>query len=137
MKTSFSGMEVETFVHSSYSNCNCSNMYPFDNVLTLYISNSGKPRLIWVESKHQNIIVSDINGCKCSVMFSVNSSFYITTLAVDKHNIYWTTNESMCSRSIQELNDLPIVQNDSSLYCLKNVTAVYTIDGLTESSRFK
>lgn len=131
-----SDTDVETFVYSSNSNCNCSNLYPFDNVLTSYIANSGKMRLLWVEGKHQNIIVSDINGCKCSVIFSINSTFHLTSLAVDKHNIYWTTNQSMCLIKIKELNDKPTMENNASLYCLNNnITAVYTIDGLFESSK--
>jgi len=90
-------------------------------------------RLLWVEGKYRNIIVSDINGCKCSVIFPVNSTLNLTSLAVDKHNIYWTTNQSMCSIRIKDLNDRPIIENNTSLYCLKHITAVYTIDGLTES----
>lgn len=133
LKSNMSGTDVETFVYSSNNNCNCSDLYPFDNVLTSYISNSGKMRLLWVEGKHRNIIVSDINGCKCSIIFHVNSTFNLTSLAVDKHNIYWTTNQSMCSIRIKDLNDKPIIENNASLNCLNNITAVYTIDGLSES----
>lgn len=136
LKSNMSGTDVETFVYSSNSNCNCSNLYPFDYVLTLYMSNSGKIRLLWIEGESRNIIVSDINGCKCLNIFSVNSTLNITSLAVDKHNIYWTTNKLMCSIKIRELNDAPMIENDASLYCLNNVTAVYTIDGLSESSMF-
>lgn len=130
-----SGTDIESFVYSSNSNCNCSNLYPFDNVLTSYMSNSGKMRLLWVEGKYRNIIVSDINGCKCSVIFPINSTSNLTSLAIDKHNIYWTTNQSMCSIRIKDLNDKPIMENNASLYCLNNITAVYTTDGLTESSK--
>jgi len=98
------------------------------------MSNSGKIRLLWIEGENQNIIVSDVNGCKCLNIFSVNSTLKITSLAVDKHNIYWTTNKSMCSIKIRELNDTPVIENGASLYCLNNVTAVYTIGGLSESS---
>lgn len=131
-----SGTDVENFLDSSNNNCNCSNMHPFDNVLTLYMSTSGKIRLLWVEGRHRKIIVSDVNGCKCSVVFTLNSALDLTSLAVDKHNIYWTTNKSMCSLMIKELNDVPTIQNNASMYCLNNVTAVYTIDGLPESSKF-
>lgn len=134
LKSNMSGTDVETLLYSSSSNCNCSAMYPFDNVLTLYISNSGKMKLLWVEGKHRNIIVSDVNGCKCSIMFSTNSTQGITSLAVDKNNIYWTTNTSMCSIRTKELNDSLMIENDASIYCFDNVTAVYTIDGLSESS---
>lgn len=134
LKSNMSGSNVETFIHTS-NNCNCSNLYPFDNVLTSYVSSSGIMRLLWIESKRQNIIVSDVNGCKCSIIFSINSTLNLTSLAVDKHNIYWTTNKSMCSIKIKEFNDTPIIQNDTSLYCLNNVTAIYTIDGLSESSK--
>lgn len=130
-----SGLDVETFVYSSNSNCNCSNLYPSDNVLTLYVSNSGKMRLLWVEGKRRNIIVSDVYGCKCSVIFSMNSTLHLTSLAVDKHNIYWITNKTMCLLKIKELNDRPVVENYTSLHCLNNITAVYTIDGLSESSK--
>jgi len=99
------------------------------------MSNSGKLRLLWVEGKRRNIIVSDVNVCKCSIIFSVNSLLSVTSLAIDKHNIYWTTNQSMCSSKIKELNDTPMITTNSSLYCLDNVTAVYTIDGLSESSK--
>ncbi|XP_050056431.1 proto-oncogene tyrosine-protein kinase ROS isoform X5 [Aphis gossypii] len=133
LKSNMSGTDIESFVYSSNSNCNCSNLYPFDNVLTSYISNSGKMKLLWVEGKHRNIIVSDINGCKCSVIFPINSTLNLTSLAVDKNNIYWTTNQSMCSIRIKDLNDKPIMENNASLYCLNHITAVYTIDGLTES----
>lgn len=128
------GTHVETFIYSSNNNCNCSNLYPFDNALTSFVSSNGIMRILWIEGKHQNIIVSDINGCKCSIIFSINSTLNLTSLAVDKHNIYWTTNKSMCSIRIKELNDTPMVENDTSLYCLNNITAVYTIDGLSESS---
>jgi len=98
------------------------------------MSNNGKIRLLWIEGESRNIIVSDVNGCKCLNIFSVNSTLNITSLAVDKYNIYWTTNKSMCSIRIKELNDMPMIENGTSVYCLNNVTAVYTIDGLSESS---
>lgn len=135
LKSNMSGTGVETFLYPSNNNCNCSNLYPIDNVLTLYVSNSGKMRLLWVEGKHRNIIVSDFNGCKCSILFPTNSSLNLTSLAIDKSAIYWTTNKSMCSLKIKELNDLPVVQYDDSLYCLGNITTVYTFDGLSESSK--
>lgn len=130
-----SGTDIETFLYTSNNNCNCSNLYPFDNVLTLYGSNSGKMRLLWVEGKNQNIVVSDVNGCKCSTIFSLNSTLILTSLAIDKHNIYWTTNKSMCSIRISELNDTPVIEKNVSLYCVNNVTAVYTIDGLSDPSK--
>lgn len=130
-----SGTGVETFVYPSNNNCNCSNLHPFDNVLTLYTSNSGKMRLLWVEGKHRNIIVSDFNGCKCSILFSTNSSLHLTSLAIDKSNIFWTTNKLMCSIKIKESNDMPVVQNDDSLYCINYITTIYTFDGLSESSK--
>ncbi|XP_025412408.1 proto-oncogene tyrosine-protein kinase ROS isoform X3 [Sipha flava] len=135
LKSNINGTDIETFVYSSNSNCNCTNLYPFDNVLTLYMSNNGKARLLWVESKHRNIVVSDINGCKCSIIFLVNSTSNLTSLAIDKHYIYWTTNKSMCSIPFKEFNDIPMIKDDTSLYCINNVTSVYTIDGLSESNK--
>lgn len=136
IKSNMSGIDVDTFVYSSNCNCNCSNLYPSDNVLTMYITNNGKMRLLWVGGKHQNIIVSDVHGCKCSIIYSVNSTAHLTSLAVDKHKIYWIINKTMCSLKIKELNDIPVVENNASLDCLNNITAVYTIDGLSESSKF-
>lgn len=129
------GTNVEQFIYSSNNDCNCSNLYPFDNVLTSYVSNSGKLKILWIEGEHRNIIVSDVNGCKCSIIFSINSTCNLTSLAIDKYNIYWTTNKSMCSIKIIELNDILYIKNGASLYCLNNVTAVYTIDGLTDLSK--
>lgn len=126
---------AELFLHSSNNNCNCSDLYPFDNVLTMYMSNNGKMRLLWVGGKHQNIMVSDVNGCKCSAIFAINSTLNLTSLAVNKNFIYWTTNKSMCSVQIKELNDSPIVENNALLSCLDNVSAVYRIDELSESSK--
>lgn len=99
------------------------------------MSSNGKARLLWVEGKHRNIVVSDINGCKCSIIFLVNSTSYLTSLAIDKHNIYWTTNQLMCSIKFKELNDIPMIEDNALLYCLNNITSVYTIDGLSESSK--
>lgn len=135
LKSNINGTDIETFVYSSNSNCNCTNLNPFDNVLTLYMSNNGKARLLWVEGKHRNLVVSDINGCKCSIIFLVNSTSNLTSLAIDKHYIYWTTNKSMCSIQFKEFNDIPMIENDALLYCLNNVTSVYTINGLSESSK--
>lgn len=135
LKSNMSGTDIESFIFSGSSNCNCSSLNPFDNVLTMYMSNNGKMKLLWIEGKNKNIIVSDINGCKCSVVFTTNSSLNLTSLAVDKHNIYWTTNKSMCSIKIKELNDTPMIENDTALFCVNNVTAVYTIDGLSDSSK--
>lgn len=137
LKCNINSTDVELFLHSGDNNCNCSNLYPFENVLTMYTSNNGKMRLLWVGGKHQNIIVSDVNGCKCSTIFSINSTLNISSLAVDKNFIYWTTQKSMCSVQIKELNDSPIVVNNASISCLVNISAVYRINELSESSKFQ
>lgn len=134
-KSNLNGTNVEQFIYFGNNNCNCSDLYPSDIVITSYVSNSGKMKILWIEGNHRNIIVSDVDGCKCSIVFSTNSTRNLTSLAIDKYNIYWTTNKSMCSIKIIEFNDIPTIKNDASLYCLNNVTAVYSIDGLPDLSK--
>ncbi|XP_050428827.1 proto-oncogene tyrosine-protein kinase ROS isoform X2 [Adelges cooleyi] len=137
MKSNMDGNEVQEFFCSTklFNNnyCNCSNLDPFDDVLTLDFSNNGSFKLLWVSGEQKNIITSDMNGCLCSILKSIYSTQSVTSLAVDKHYIYWTTNNTTCLLNIQEERDQLTIENHNIRSFLNNITAVFTIGEVPES----
>ncbi|XP_050535151.1 proto-oncogene tyrosine-protein kinase ROS-like [Daktulosphaira vitifoliae] len=138
MKLSMDTHSIHRFYNSildnEKNNCNCSNMNPINDVITLYISNNGKNKLLWIDSDKQNIIISDIYGCECwtvKFMFPIHG---ITSMAVDRNNLFWTTNKkSLYFLSIEEENNLPIIKNYNTTNYLDNINAVFTIDRMPET----
>ncbi|XP_072751260.1 proto-oncogene tyrosine-protein kinase ROS isoform X2 [Anoplolepis gracilipes] len=90
MQSDLDGKNVQPFFKNINNTCTCPSSSSVMPMMTIDKTNIQEPVIYWV-SMEGHLNVADIHGCMCNVVLSAGfKTATLTSLTVDKINIYWS-----------------------------------------------